>query len=307
VHEQVRARCLLQRRAERLDELVGQVPDESDGVGERVRPAVRGDGAAGRRVEGCEQCVLDEDPGSRERVQQARLAGVGVADDRDTRDVVATALAPLGLADLAHRLDVAAQLGHAVADAPPVQLDLRLTGATATDPDAAGGPAADLPRQGLAPSAQAREQVRQLGELDLRLAVPRAGVLREDVEDQGGPVDHLDLELVLELAQLAGRELAVADHGVRVGGAHGVAELGDLARADEGGGIGPAAALDQSVEHLRAGGLGEAGQLGQRRLRLFGAALGPDTDEDDALEAQLPVLDLGDVGELRGETPDAAQ
>ena len=62
-----------------------------------------------------------------------------------------------------------------------------------------------------------------------------------------------------------------------------------------------------AVEHLRAGGLGEAGQLGQRRLGLLGAALGPDADEHDALEAQLPVLDLGDVGELGGQTPDAAQ
>ena len=35
--QQVRARRLLQRRAERLDELVRQVPDEPDGVGERVR------------------------------------------------------------------------------------------------------------------------------------------------------------------------------------------------------------------------------------------------------------------------------
>ena len=223
MHEQVRPRRLLQRRAERLDELVRQVPDEPDGVGQRVGPPVRGDGAPGGGVEGREQRVLDQHARAGQRVEQARLAGVGVADDRDTADVVAPALAALGLADLAHRGDVAAQLGHAVADPAPVQLDLGLTRAAAADADAARGATTDLPGQRLAPPAQAREQVGQLGQLDLRLAVPGAGVLGEDVEDQRGPVDHLDLELVLQLAQLAGRELAVADHGVRVGGTDGVA------------------------------------------------------------------------------------
>ena len=41
VHDQVGVGDLLQRRAERLDELVRQVPDEADRVGQRVDPAVR--------------------------------------------------------------------------------------------------------------------------------------------------------------------------------------------------------------------------------------------------------------------------
>ena len=91
-----------------------------------------------------------------------------------------------------------------MADAAAVELDLGLTGATATDADAARGPATDLPGQRLTPAAQPRQQIGQLGQLDLRLAVPGAGVLGEDVEDQGGPVDDLDLELLLQLTQLAG-------------------------------------------------------------------------------------------------------
>ena len=38
---------------------------------------------------------------------------------------------------------------------------------------------------------------------DLRLALPALRVLGEDVEDQRGAVDDLDLDDVLELAQLA--------------------------------------------------------------------------------------------------------
>ena len=57
----------------------------------------------------------------------------------------------------------------------------------------------------------------------------------------------------------------------------------------------------------RAGGLGERRQLGQRVLGVLRRALGPDADEDDALEAQLAVLDLGDVLQLGGQTGDPAQ
>ncbi len=64
VHDQVGVADLLERRPERLDQLVRQVAHESDGVGERVHPAV---GVVLRRtvgVEGREQRVLDEHAGA---------------------------------------------------------------------------------------------------------------------------------------------------------------------------------------------------------------------------------------------------
>ena len=89
--QQVRVGGLLQRGAERLDELVRQVPDEPDGVGQRVAATVRGGGAPGGRVEGGEQRVLDQHAGVGQRVEQARLAGVGVADDGHRGHLVAPA------------------------------------------------------------------------------------------------------------------------------------------------------------------------------------------------------------------------
>ena len=60
MHEQVGRGDLLERRAEGLDELVRQVADEADGVGERVVAPVGVAARGGRGVEGGEQRVLDQ-------------------------------------------------------------------------------------------------------------------------------------------------------------------------------------------------------------------------------------------------------
>src|SRR5690606_40303570 len=45
----------------------------------------------------------------------------------------------------------------------------------------------------------------------------------------------------------------------------------------------------------------------QRDLGLLDRARAPQADQDDLLQAQLPVLDLGDVLELGGQARDAPQ
>src|SRR3546814_14302844 len=90
----------------------------------------------------------------------------------------------------------------------------RPTGTTTTDALATCGTATGLGGQVAAPPAQPLLHVLQLGQLDLGLARLRLRVLGEDVEDQRGPVDCLDLELVLEVPQLARREVPVEHDGV---------------------------------------------------------------------------------------------
>ena len=65
--------------------------------------------------------------------------------------------------------------------------------------------------------------------------------------------------------------------------------------------------LQHGVQHDGAGGLGKRGELAQRVLGVLLLALRVHADEDDVLEAQLPILDLGDVLELGRQAGDAAQ
>src|SRR4029079_6590559 len=159
----------------------------------------------------------------------------------DARHRVALAFLPLGVPRGRHAGDLPAELRHPVADAAPVGLDLRLTGTTGADPTAAGDPAAGLPGQRLSPSAKPRKHVLHLRELDLRLALLAAGVLGEDVENQRSAVDDLDLDDVLELAQLARCQLTVADDGVGAGRDDDVPQLARLAGADVGRRVGTVA------------------------------------------------------------------
>ncbi len=190
---------------------------EPDGVGQRVSAAIGGLRTSNRRVEGGEELVLDEYARAGQPVEQRGFAGVRVAGNRDRRHLAALALLPFHIACGRHVRDLSPQLRHPRADPTPIGFDLRLTWAAATDTHATSRLPTRLARQRLTPTAQSRQQVGHLGQLDLRLALFATRVLREDIEDQRGAVDDFDLHYFFQLAQLTGRELAIADHRVGAG------------------------------------------------------------------------------------------
>jgi hypothetical protein len=206
-----------------------------------------------------------------------------------------------------HVANLPAQLRDPRVDPAPVELDLGLARSARADALTAGDPATGLPGHRLTPTAQARQEILQLGQLDLRLALPRLRVLGEDVEDQRGAVDDLDLDDVLQGAPLGGRQLGVADDGVGALGDDDVAQFLGLARAQPGAGVRALAALDQTGEHRGAGRLGECGQFAQGVLGVLRTPLGPHAGQDDAFEPQLAVLDLGDVLEFGRQPLDALE
>ena len=223
VHDEVGERGLLERRLERLDQLVRKLADEADRVGQQVAAAVVAVGA-GRRVERVEEPLPHPDPGAGERVEEGRLAGVRVAGERDDRERRAAAARRASTSRFRSRrsrrrrrfamrsrarrrsVSICDSPGPLVPIPPPEPLEV--------------GPQAPHPR----------EVVLELGQLDLELALGAVGVVGEDVEDHRRAVDHRHAERLLEVALLARHELVVAgdEVGVRAGDLD--LELGELAR-----------------------------------------------------------------------------
>ena len=296
---------LVEGRAECLHELVGKVPHESDRVRQGVFPTARGLGPSHGGVQGREQLVAHQHARVGEPVEQRRLSRVRVAHDGDSRGGRPVPLGPLHGTSGPHRAQLATQLGHLGADAAPVDLEFGLTGsAQRADAAATGG---RLAAHGLAPAAQAGQHVFQLGEFHLSLALAAASVLGENVEDEPGPVDDLDLDDLLQLTELPRREFAVADQRVGFVGPHDLGELPRLARPDESAGVGLLAPLHQGVHHHGSGCLGEPRQFGHRQFRRQRCATGPYADQDDPLQPDLAVLHLADVGEFRRQAGDTTQ
>ena len=260
MQDQVGLARLVQRRGERVDDLVGQLADEADGVGQQVRTAVDAQ-LARRRVERVEEAVADADLGAGQAVEQRRLAGVRVAGERDLRQVRALALGAHRRARGADALQPAAQRGDPVARQPAVGLDLRLARSAGADAGRRGARAEALEVRPQPPHAG--HVVLELRELDLQLALGAVRVAGEDVEDHARAVDDRHAELLLEVALLARAELVVADDDVGVGELGGLLDLLDLAGPDVGVRVRLLEVLDDLPDDRDAGRAQQLAQLGE--------------------------------------------
>ena len=262
VEDQIGEPRLLERRAERLDQLVRKLANEADGVGHQVVAAAGPHHPCGR-VQRVEQAVPNSDLGAGQRVQQRRLPGVGVARECDPRQVGALAFGPHHRPVRADVDELALQCGDPVAREPAVGLDLGLARSSGAD-------AATEPLQVGPQPAHAREVVLQLGELDLELALGGVRVGGEDIQDHGGPVDHRHPDCLLEIALLPGRQLVVARNQIRVGRRHVRLDLVELAGTDVAVRVRLIAPLDDLADGHDAGGQEQLAQLGELVLAAFG-------------------------------------
>src|SRR5207248_2865420 len=185
-------------------------------------------------------------------------------------------------AALPHVLDVVGDRVDPRADAAAIRFQFRLAGSARADSTAEA-------REGVAGAGEPRQQVFQLGELDLQLAFARAGATGEDVEDQLRAIDDLAAHLFLDVAKLRRRQLVVEDDDVDVELRRRGGQRLDFAGAEKGGRIRFRPLLHEPQHHRRTGRLGEPGQLVERSLRLEASRVaGNQPDERRPLRPRHP-------------------
>jgi len=200
MQQQVRLARFRQRRFERCDEIMWQIADEADRVGEQHGPAGETVHAAQGRIERGEQLVGRVDTRAGDLVEQRGLAGVGVTDQRRRRHSVALARTLGGVALGFDFFQTLLELLHAPGEQAAVEFELGLAGAAQADRTAA------LALKVSPAAHEARRHVLELGEFDLQLAFERGCALREDVQDQTRAIDHASTQRFFQIAFLARRQ-----------------------------------------------------------------------------------------------------
>ena len=149
---------------------------------------------------------------------------------------------------------------------------------------------------------QPRQQIRELRQLDLELAFAGPRALREDVEDQGRPVDDLDADGLGDVALLDRRQRIVGDEEVRALRLRQRADLLDLAAPEIERRRRRRTLLDDPCRDLGACRHDERGQLVQRLVDLE-PALSRQSHRTDHGALAAPSLDHVSVAVLQGRLP----
>ena len=183
VEQNIRVRQLLQRRLERGHQMVRQLADKSDRVGQQNLLRVRDAQFARRRVERVKQPVIGLNPRAGQRIEQCGFSRVGISHNRHQRQFRLFALSTLNRPHLTDGFQIASQFVNAPSDVTAVALELGLTRSARAD-------AAALTGQHLAHAGKPRENVLILRQLHLQFALAGAGALSENIQNQCAPVEH---------------------------------------------------------------------------------------------------------------------
>ena len=188
VHQQIGFPHLIQRRLERLYQVVRQFPDKTDRVTQQERQILYRHLANGG-VQRRKQLILREHLALAQQVHQRRFAHIGITHQRHAYHLPAVLTLRRHL--LVYRLQLLAQQGDSLTYHSFVGLYLRLTHT------AVGASAAALAVQVTPHARQTRQHVLQMRHLYLRLRVTRLRALQKNLQNQYRPVDHPHIRRML--------------------------------------------------------------------------------------------------------------
>ena len=261
MEEHLSLRDLFKRGAEAGDESVGKIADEADSVREKDAAAAGKLDGAKFGIERGEHARGREHLRTGDGVEERAFAGVGIANESNGGNGDGFAALALLAANAADGVERELEVIDAALDAAAIGFELGFAGTASADA------AAEL-RHGFAAARKAREHVFELRELNLELTFARACVTGKNVEDKLSAIEDAARKSGFKVAQLRGREVVIEEDEVGVGGGGDGCDLFNFAGANEGGGIGARAALNDFGDNLAASTEDEFAKLGERFLSI---------------------------------------
>lgn len=259
----------LKGRAERLNEFVRQVGDETHRVRQHdIAGAVQAD-AAHFRVKGFKKARARLTAAARQRVEKSGFPGVAVSDEGDDLQVLSVSAAR-ALCRLCARefREFAPRVEKAAIQKAAVKFQLPLAG-----PGGFGGGAA-LSFKVCPGAHEAGALPGEARERDLQASGARARADGEDLKNKTRAVEHLRAEDIFQVALLARREGGVYEDEFGGVGEEPFFEAVALSGADEGGGArGGRTRRDDGVD-FQSEGFGEVSRLAFAAEGVVGAGAG---------------------------------
>ena len=167
---------------------MGQLLNKADGIGDRHATATGQTVRARCRIERGKQLILRKYRGSRQTIKQRRLAGIGVASQRNAKRWRFNTAFRLHIATLLNLFQFASKRSDLIANQTTVDLELAFALAKAR-----ANTATRLFLGKVAPhTSQTRQQVLQLCQLHLQAALTRLGMQTKDIQNQRRTVNNLD-------------------------------------------------------------------------------------------------------------------
>ena len=230
---------------------------------------------AHRRIESREDLIHRDDAGARDLVEECRLAGIGVTDDRDNRiRHLASALA-VQIAGFLDICEVALDRVDAVLKHAAVEFDLCFARA------AKKATAAALAFQVRPGADETALLVGQVRKLDLKHAFARSRPCAKNLEDQSGSIDDLRVPRFLKITLLHRRDDVIDDDKADFEIADGLFQLVHLAGAKQRRRTRFGERDDRRLDHVEVDRFRQADGFGEtifrcvnlrKRLRLFADA-----------------------------------
>ena len=188
--------------AEGGDEVVGELFDKADGIGDEDAWFGFGLHDTDGGIEGGEELIGDVEVAACEGAHHGGFAGVGVTDKGDVLGIEAS-LSALFLV-FGDGGELALEFGDAVADASSVKLVGAFACAFCAD-------AAALSVADAASEAKARCVVGEFGDLDLEAGFATAGVAGKDLDNDACSVEDFGINGFEKIVELSGGDIVVDD------------------------------------------------------------------------------------------------